>query len=120
MMAESDETTSDGKQGRKSQGRRFQGKRPNEERRINIPMLKYGKGNNFFQFQQALYKRALKDYGDLVKLLMLNKYYVPEIQLPDFTSAGASTIEIDLVMMELVKDFASRQDESRSAQVLCE
>jgi hypothetical protein len=67
-MAESDKPTSDGKQGRKSQGHQFQGKRPKEERRTNIPMLKYGKGNNFFQFQQALYKRALKDYGDLAKL----------------------------------------------------
>jgi hypothetical protein len=70
--------TSDGKQG-KSQGRRFHGKRPDEEKRVNIPMLKYGRGNNFFQFQQALYKRALKEYGDLAKLLTLNKYYVPEI-----------------------------------------
>ncbi len=38
-----DKATSDGKQG-KSQGRRFHGRRPDEERRINIPMLKYGKG----------------------------------------------------------------------------
>jgi hypothetical protein len=65
--------TSDGKQG-KSKGWRFHGKRPDEEKRVSITMLKYGKGNNFFQFQQALYKRALKEYGDLAKLLMLNKY----------------------------------------------
>jgi hypothetical protein len=84
------------------------------ERRINIPMLKNGKGNNFFQFQQALYKRALKDYGDLAKLLTLNKYYVPEIQLPDFTSAGASTSEIDLVKTELVKDFAKQVGRMRA------
>ena len=42
-----EKATSEIKQG-KSQGRRFQGRRP-EEGRINIPMLKYGKGNNFFQ-----------------------------------------------------------------------
>jgi hypothetical protein len=108
-----DKAISEGKQG-KSQGRRFHGKRPDEERRINIPMLKYGKGNNFFQFQQALYKRALKDYGDLAKLLTLNKYYIPEIQLPDFTSAGVSTIEIDLVKMELVKDFAKQVGRMRA------
>jgi hypothetical protein len=107
-----EKATSDTKQG-KSHGRRFQGRRP-EEGRINIPMLKYGKGNNFFQFQQALYKRALKDYGDLAKLLTLNKYYVPEIQLPDFTSAGASTIEIDLVKTELVKDFAKQVGRMRA------
>jgi hypothetical protein len=107
-----DKATSETKQG-KSQGQRFQGRRPKEER-INIPMLKYGKGNNFFQFQQALYKRALKDYGDLAKLLTLNKYYVPEIQLPDFTSAGASTNEIDLVKTDLVKDFAKQVGRMRA------
>jgi hypothetical protein len=53
-------------------------------------------------------ERALKDYGDLAKLLTLNKYYIPEIQLPTFTSAGASTIEIDLVKTELVKNFAKQ------------
>jgi hypothetical protein len=109
-----DKATSETKQG-KSQGRRFHGRRP-EEGRINIPMLKYGKGNNFFRFQQALYKRALKDYGDLAKLLTLNKYYVPEILIPDFTSAGASTNEIDLVKTELVKDFAKQVGRMRADQ----
>jgi len=43
--------------------------------------LKYGKGNNFDTFQQVVYRRALKDYGDLTKLLTLNKYYEPTLTL---------------------------------------
>jgi hypothetical protein len=48
-----------------------------------VPLLKYGKGNNFYAFQQALYRKALRDYGDLAKLITLNKYYEPELDLPD-------------------------------------
>jgi hypothetical protein len=40
-------------------------------------MLKYGKGNNYFKFKQALAKTAIKEYSNLGKLIELEKYYVP-------------------------------------------
>jgi hypothetical protein len=71
-------------------------------------VLKYGKGNNYYQFQQAPYKRALKDYGDLAKLLTLNKYYVPELKVPDCTATGLAADEIAMQRTELMKDFAKQ------------
>ncbi len=49
---------SDTKQG-KSQGWRFQGRRP-EEGRINIPMLKYGKGIFFFSIPAGTVQKGVK------------------------------------------------------------
>jgi hypothetical protein len=46
------------------QGRRFFVKKPDGEKEESIPILKYGKENNFYLFQQALYKKELKEYGD--------------------------------------------------------
>ena len=55
--------------------------KPEGEKKESLPTLKYGKGNNFYAFQQALYRRALRDYGDLAKLISLNKYYEPTFTL---------------------------------------
>ena len=68
-------------QKKKTQGRWFFSRRPEGEKKEGVPTLKYGKGNNFDTFQQVLYRRALKDYGDLTKLLTLNKYYEPTLTL---------------------------------------
>jgi hypothetical protein len=88
-MTEKDKSsTAEDQQKRKHQGQGFQGKRPEGEKQEHIPVLKYGKGNNYYQFQQALYKKALKDYGDLVKLITLNKNYVPRLRLLDYTVTG--------------------------------
>ena len=43
-----------------------------------IPVLKYGPANNFSKFKEAVSKTALKNYGQLGKLIKLGKYYVPE------------------------------------------
>jgi hypothetical protein len=71
-------------------------------------VLKYGKGNNYYQFQQALYKKTFKDYGDLAKLLTLHKYYVPELKVPDYTATGLAADEIVMLWTELMKDFAKQ------------
>jgi hypothetical protein len=34
-----------------------------------IPLLKYGPGNNFAKLKEAISKVALKEYGDLGKLI---------------------------------------------------
>jgi len=43
-----------------------------------IPILKYGPANNFTKFKEAISKTALKDYGQLGKLIKLGKYYEPK------------------------------------------
>jgi hypothetical protein len=55
-----------------------------------------------------LYNRGLQEYGDLAKLLTLNKYYIPELHLPDYTTSGATEEAINLVRMELMKDFVKQ------------
>jgi hypothetical protein len=69
-------------------------------------MLKYGKGNNFYSFQQALYRKALRDYGDLAKLITLNKYYEPTLDLPDFTGLGLTTAEVMVMQQEALKEHS--------------
>jgi hypothetical protein len=53
-------STAGEQQKQKYQGRWFQGRRQEGEKKEYIPILKYGKGNNYYQFQQALYKKAIR------------------------------------------------------------
>jgi hypothetical protein len=101
-------STAGEQQKQKYQGRRFQGRRQEGEKKEYIPILKYGKGNNYYQFQQALYKKALKDYGDLAKLIVQNKYCVPEFAQPDYTSTGLDASKIAMLRTEMMKDFAKQ------------
>jgi hypothetical protein len=50
-----------------------------------IPILKYGPYNNFAKFKEAISKTALKNYGQLGKLIKLGDYYEPE--KPDSTDS---------------------------------
>jgi hypothetical protein len=43
-----------------------------------IPVLKYGPGNNFAKFRDALSKAALKEYGQLGKLIKQERLDKPE------------------------------------------
>ena len=42
--------------------RRF-GRKPEEDKK-GIPMLKYGRGNNFYKFREALSQVAVEKYGE--------------------------------------------------------
>ncbi len=42
-----------------------------------IPILKYGPSNNFAKFKEAISKAALKQYGDLGRLIHQGSYYIP-------------------------------------------
>jgi hypothetical protein len=48
---------------------------------------------------------VLKDYGDLAKLILLNKYYIPELEVPSYTATGITTDEMSLLRTKLMKDF---------------
>jgi hypothetical protein len=90
-------------QKRKSHGRRSFKKLEGEKKEGGVPLLKYRKGNNFYAFQQALYRKALRDYGDLAKLITLNKYYEPQLDLPDFAGLGLTMAEVTIMQQEALK-----------------
>jgi hypothetical protein len=59
-----------------------------------IPILKYGPGNNYAKFKEAISKVALKEYGDLGKLIHQGIYYIPPA--PDKAMNGLfELIDID-------------------------
>ncbi len=65
-----------------------------------IPVLKYGPGNNFAKFKEAISKVALKEYGDLGKLIRQGAYYIPPA--PDKTKYGSFDPAIDVDGMNKV------------------
>jgi len=42
-----------------------------------IPMLKYGPGNNFMKFKEALSKKALQEYGKVGRLNLKERLVRP-------------------------------------------
>jgi hypothetical protein len=50
------------KQGSKGKPCRRYGRKPEEERK-GIPMLRYGKGNNFYMFRETLSEVAMEKFG---------------------------------------------------------
>lgn len=48
-----------------------------------IPILQFGPNNNFAKFKEALANKALREYGDLGRLIKSSKYFIPEP--PDVT-----------------------------------
>jgi hypothetical protein len=84
-------------------------KNHNERKEIgNIPLLRYGvASNNFLKFKEALSTAALIQFGDVAKLIKLDKYYVaPMPAEDDFEVPGRPEISeklFDLVCAEWVK-----------------
>ena len=86
-----DKNTTQEKHPKEQQGQQCQQRKPwqkNQQKQYRndfkkkdpeeIPVLKYGPANNFSKFKEAISKSALKNYGQLGKLIKLGKYYVPE------------------------------------------
>jgi hypothetical protein len=48
---------------------------PKKKDAMVIPILKYGPSNNFTKFKEAISKAALKQYGNLGKLIRQGSYY---------------------------------------------
>ncbi len=46
-----------------------------DEKRDGVPMLRFGKGNNFFKFRQVLAEVCLKEYGHVGRLIEEEKAY---------------------------------------------
>jgi hypothetical protein len=62
-------------------------KKPEEK---GIPMLKYGRSNNFYKFRTALSNKATEKYGNLGKLIDLESYYLPTFVVKDYKAMGFS------------------------------
>jgi hypothetical protein len=48
-----------------------------------LPILSFGPNNNFAKFKEALASKALREYGDLGRLIESGHYYVPDLPDPD-------------------------------------
>jgi hypothetical protein len=74
-----------------------------------IPMLKYGKGNNFYKFKAALAEVAQEKFGNLGRLIEEDKYYEPEYT-PMVAPAGVvlDADELKLLKSAAIKEFASK------------
>ena len=77
------------------------GRKP-EEVKGGIPMLKYGKGNNFYKFKEALSVESIEKFGNLGRLIKEEKYYVP-VFTPVVMPPGTDPEEQKLIKAENVK-----------------
>jgi hypothetical protein len=89
-------------------GHRYFVRKPDDNKKMSdgIPMLKFGKGNNFHKFKHALSEVALKEFGNLGKLINLGKYYVPQINqasLPPSMTLFAKQQEV--LELEMLKEY---------------
>jgi hypothetical protein len=66
-----------------------------EEEKKGIPMLRYGKGNNFYKFRETLLEVAMEKLRNLGKLIDLEEYYLPEMVFTDFEAMGYSNARIE-------------------------
>jgi len=88
-MSEKKQTSSDkseSKQERRPWLRKQQpgrGQQPKKKDPKEIPILKFSPNNNFAKFKEALANKALREYGDLGRLIESGEYFVPEP--PDVT-----------------------------------
>jgi hypothetical protein len=47
-----------------------------------IPILRFGRGNNFHKFKQSLSELSLKEYGNLGKLIQKGSHFEPVYEPP--------------------------------------
>jgi len=71
-------------------------------------MLRYGKGNNFYKFREALSEVAMEKYGNLGKLIDLERYYLPDIEFTDFEAMGYSEARIERLELEEYKEHTRK------------
>jgi hypothetical protein len=65
-----------------------------------VPILKYGPGNNFMRFKEALSKKVLEEYGALGKLIKQRK-----IEEPDEPDKTFDDLKDEFEKMEYIKDM---------------
>jgi hypothetical protein len=82
QTATEDDKGTEGKGKGRQNGRfRRQGTEQKKRDPDAVPILKYGPGNNFMRFKEALSKKTLEDYGTLGKLIKQGK--IEPLEEPD-------------------------------------
>jgi hypothetical protein len=84
------------------------GRKPGEETKGGLPMLRFGKGNNFYKFKAQLSNVAIEKYRYLGKLIELEKYNAPALVIPDFRAMGVSAANVGTMELEAVKGHTKR------------
>jgi hypothetical protein len=77
------------------------GKRPEEK---GILIL----NNNFYKFRAALSNEATERYGNLEKLIDLEKYYAPSFVVEDYTAMGFSEEQAERMNLEKFKEHSKK------------
>jgi hypothetical protein len=100
--------------GEKKQTYRHYGRKSEDNaKKDGIPMLRYGKGNNYHKFKQALSEVALKEFGNLGKLINLGRYYVPVFSQPSLPPGMTlSSKQQESLEIEMIKEY-NKQVENR-------
>ncbi len=80
----------------------------NKPEEKGIPILKFGKANNFYKFRAALSNEATERYGNLGKLIDLEKYYVPTFVVEDYTAMGFSDEQGERMNLEKFKEHSRK------------
>jgi hypothetical protein len=81
-----------------------------------IPILRYGPNDNFSKFKEALSYQALKQFGDLGRLIELGEYYEPDPPDPDdydFTARGGPFGLNRFFFSEQFKSYLKQREDMR-------
>jgi hypothetical protein len=90
-----------------------QGKEGNKKETSGIPILRYGKGNNFYQFKQTLSEVSLREFGNLGKLIQRGTYFQPEYVPPSLPDNITSTMQNSLTL-EALKEHQKALDKMKN------
>jgi hypothetical protein len=77
--------------------------KPEEEK--GVPLLRCGKGNNFYKFRAALSDLVTEKYGNLGKLIDLEELYLLQLVFTDFDGQGYSQVQIKHLELEEFKEL---------------
>jgi hypothetical protein len=100
----SSETQKKNEEQRKKPYRNFS-KKPEEK---GIPMLKFGKANNFYKFRQALSNKVMEKFGNIGKLIDLEQYYIPTFMMEDYQAMGFSDEQVDKMNLERFREHTKK------------
>jgi hypothetical protein len=77
-----------------------------------IPILTFGPNNNFAKFKEALSSKALREYGDLGRLIESGHYYTPDPPDPDDYDLVTDPYQLNCAMfLEQQKLFMKHQED---------
>ena len=62
-----------------------------------IPIMRYGPANNFAKFREALSKTAMKEHGNLGKLIKLGTYFEPKCPIETYMPWAHRTTQKDSI-----------------------